>query len=100
MFAYTGAAAIPYCAGTMVAGEKAAALEEVISRFAAAHECELGDACIVNFAQVKYAIDWAKPCPKSAARGNSPTSSTFICQNGACTPLGFASPRAAYHEES
>jgi hypothetical protein len=89
-------AAIPYCSGTEVTGSKHIALQHVINTFANENNCSIGDNCILNFNQVKYSIAWSKECMDSANKGNSPYGSTFVCEHGACLPLGFHSPLAEY----
>jgi len=88
---------VPYCVGEEVSGEKSAALQQVIKSFAEENNCVIGNQnCIHNFDSIKYHISWSEDCIGSARRGNDPTGSTFICDNGVCHPFGFNYPRANY----
>jgi hypothetical protein len=89
-------AEIPYCPGTHLYGSKNMALQRVVKHFADQNACEIGSNCLLNFDQVKYSIAWTEPCRASAAKGNDPKGSTFICEHGMCTPYGFSSPAAGY----
>jgi len=89
-------AAIPYCPGTRVTGYKNQALQYVVATFAKNSHCVVGNNCLQNFDQVKYSIAWKELCSESAAKGNDPNGSTFICQDGQCHPLGFAEPLGLY----
>lgn len=88
---------IPYCNGTKpMTGNKNQALQYVVQTFANENHCEIGTNCLINFHKYKYAIAWSKECPDSAAIGNDPQGSTFICKKGECVPYGFSYPSATY----
>ena len=90
------AAEIPYCSGSDAKGGKGDALQRVVHQFANKHNCDIGTNCLLNFNKVNYSIAWAKDCPDSAKKGNSAQGSTFTCEMGVCTPLGFKFPRETY----